>query len=64
MDPNTALDNIIDAAIDGDAEKMLELATGLAEWMLDDGFAPTANDAERVQEPGPVYCERCGTGMN
>lgn len=41
MDPNAALNEIIDAAVRGDAREMLFLANDLAIWLTKGGFAPT-----------------------
>ena len=40
MDPNAALAMIIEAAIDGDPDKLREHAEALAEWLERGGFVP------------------------
>lgn len=40
MDANAALDAIIEAAIRGEAQNLMEAAENLAEWLDKGGFTP------------------------
>ncbi len=40
MDPTAALNRLIDAAIAGDYDEMIEAAQDLSRWLATGGFAP------------------------
>ncbi len=40
MDPNATLARIIDAAVAGDYDEMIEAAQDLSRWLATGGFAP------------------------
>lgn len=40
MDPNTTLDNLLDALSDGDRDAAIDACENLADWLLNGGFIP------------------------
>ena len=51
MDPNTTLDELIDAAVAGDWDAFYAAYTALGDWLLIGGFPP---DDPRPQRPRPA----------
>lgn len=59
MDPNTVLDAIIEAAVNGESQNLTDAAEDLAAWLDRGGFAPKDPRPEgRAVNPVYVYLSR------